>query len=661
MGVGIRFGVLGPVRLSHDGTELNPGARQQRQVLAMLLARAGSVVSQTEIVDAIWGADPPASAANVLHRSVGALRRLMEPGLPARAAGSLLARVGAGYLLRVRPATLDLLAFRDLTAQARRHAEPEQAVELYRQALELWRGPCADGLHSDHPLFLGIDGERSQAARDATDAALRSGRVRRILPAVRAAAGDQPLDEALQSRLVLALAADGQREQALAVFRGVRERLADELGIDPGPELSAAHGRLQTAPPPARAGAVLAPHLVRPAQLPSDHPFFAARTDVIQQATAAIDRQRATGPATLAVDGMPGAGKTTLAIHLAHRLAVHCPDGQLYADLRGYDPQAALRPAEVLRGFLTSLGASPRDLPADPAGLARRYRELLTGRRILILLDNCPDLTTVREMLPGTPGSIALMTSRAAGAATGETLRLTLPSAGEARAGLALRLGADRITAEPGAVDEIIDHCGRLPLALALVAARIATMPETPLAEIAADLAAEPGQLATFGTGDSDLDTAFSWSYRRLTPAAARLFRLLPLHPGAEFTMPSIAALAGAPMPVARLMAGDLISHALLEQSGGRLRMHRLLRAYALGLSQRTGPHEAGSREAGQREAQEREAREREAREREAAAGRVRAHLSAKTERETKPRPDGKTRNPDHLSCGPQDRMAHAA
>ncbi|MEU4425991.1 BTAD domain-containing putative transcriptional regulator [Actinoplanes sp. NPDC024001] len=426
-------------------------------------------------------------------------------------------------------------------------------------------------LAGTHPALLGIDGERSQAARDATDAALRAGLAGRILPAVRAAAQDQPLDEALQSRLVLALAADGHRDQALAAYRAVRERLADELGIDPGPELRAAYARL-------RRPAVQPVPAAAPAQLPSDHPFFAGRSALIERALASIERQRADGPALLTIDGMPGVGKTTLAIHLAHRLAAGFPDGQLYADLRGYDPRAAvLRPAEVLRGFLTCLGVPPAELPGDLPGLARRHRELLAGRRVLIVLDNCPDAPLIRDLLPGTPGSLVIMTSRAGLAGPGETLRLGLPTVEEARAALALRLGADRLAADPGAVDEIISRCGRLPLALALVAARIATVPEASLAEIAAELAE--------GAGDADLAAAFSWSYRRLVPAAARLFRLLPLHPGTELTVPSIAALAGVSAPVARLMIGDLVSHALLELRGDRLEMHRLLRAYAAELA----------------------------------------------------------------------------
>ncbi|MCM4082310.1 AfsR/SARP family transcriptional regulator [Paractinoplanes hotanensis] len=584
----VRFGILGPVRIWHGDTERDAGARQQRLILGLLLARSGAVVSQYELVDAVWGSEPPPSATNVLHRSIGLLRRTMEPGLPTRATGSLLTRVGTGYRLTVRPATLDLLAFRDLVTQARRHPDKHTALERYLHALSLWRGVCASGLEPAGrpcPVFTSIDGERSQATRDAADLALTIGEVSRVLPALRSAALPHPLDEALQSRHVRALAADGQRAQALAVYRTVRVRLAEELGIDPGAELRAAHDALTRATTGPRPGA----YRSRPAQLPSDHPFFAAPPPVVDRALEIIERQRRAGPAVLNINGMPGIGKTTLAIHVAHRLAAASPDGQLYADLRGVDPTAVVRPTEALRGFLTSLGELPRTLPGDVAALARRYRAVLAGRRVLLVLDNCDDPDLIRELLPGTPGSVVIVTSRSGSGTGDKTLRLDLPDSDEARDLLALRLGATRTAAEPGPVQQIIAACGHLPLALAMVAARAAANPHTPLATIAGELRDGPGRTAGFWSDDAGLAAAFSWSYQRLTPAAARVFRLLPLHPGPDMTTASIAALAGVTAPEARLVVGDLMSHALLELRTGRLHLHQLLRAYARVLSAEDG------------------------------------------------------------------------
>ncbi|XVV16418.1 BTAD domain-containing putative transcriptional regulator [Actinoplanes sp. CA-131856] len=464
----IRFAILGPVSLREGDRELHAGAGRQRTVLALLLARAGSVLGQNDLVDLVWGDDPPASAANVLHRSIGQLRRLMEPHLPVRSAGSLLSRVGDGYLLRADESTLDLLTFRKLVSSA---VTSEDPVGHYLRALSLWRGPCAEGLDPS-PVFDSVDGERAQAARDAADTALRTRQAARVLPALREVARAQPLDEPLQSRLMLALAADGQRDRALGIFHTVSERLGDELGIDPGAELRAARDTLRRRP------------AVRPAQLPSDHPFLVPR--LADRALAVIEEQRATGPAVLSIDGVEGVGKSTLAIHIAHRLAPSCPDGQLYADVRG------LGPAQVLRGFLTSLGEPAHSLPDSLEELARRWRSLLTGRRVLVVLDNCRSLDP--GLLPGTPGSVVIATSRGGGA-----FPLPLPSPAEATAMLDLRWGRDRVTAEPGAVAEIVERCGRLPSALAQIAARGAVEPDLPLAFLAADLEAEPVAAMTVG------------------------------------------------------------------------------------------------------------------------------------------------------------------
>ncbi|MCO8276769.1 winged helix-turn-helix domain-containing protein [Actinoplanes sp. TRM 88003] len=227
--------------------ELDLGGRQQRLVLALLLARAGSTVSLSELVDTIWEDDPPASAVNIVHRSIGALRRLVEPDLPVRATGRYLTRQAAGYQLRVGADRLDLLRFRSLVTRARRTGDPVRAVRLFTDALALWQGRCATGLEpvaGSQPAFVALESERSHAARDAADQALRAGLARAVIPALRHAAGLDPLDEALQARLLLALAADGRQAEAFDLFRALRRRLDDELGIGPGPELQAAYDRL---------------------------------------------------------------------------------------------------------------------------------------------------------------------------------------------------------------------------------------------------------------------------------------------------------------------------------------------------------------------------------------------------------------------------------
>lgn len=597
----LSFAVLGPVRAWRGLSEIDLGTRQQRLVLALLLARAGGGVSVAELVDLLWESDPPPSAVNVVHRHVGMLRRRFEPGLPTRAAGSVLIRDGAEYRLRIDGESLDLLRFRRLIAQAG-GSSGEPAVELYREALALWRDRCASGLQTDgrtHPEFAGVDGERFAAVRAATDVALRAGCVHVVLPAIRLAAEDEPLDEALQARLLLALAADGRRAEALAAYADIERRLADELGIQPGGDLRAARDSLldhdapaggSTSRPGVSSGELSRPTRAEPpAQLPADHPHFTGRRGVLAAAAELLAGDRRTS--ALVIDGMPGVGKTTLAVHLAHQLAARYPDGQLHADLRGFDGgDSVMTPAEALRGFLWSLGVAPAAIPAELHAQAGLYRSILAERRMLILLDNCRDWEQIRHLLPGTGGSLVIATTRRritgmAGQAGAHPLHLDLLTHAEARELLTRRLG-DAVAADQAAVDEIIARCGRLPLALALVATRSVGRPGLSLPAVAGELAEADGRLAGFGDTHADLEAIFSWSYQALTPEAARLFRLLPLHPTGELSAEAVAALGGLSLRAARSLLAELGSQLLVQPGNGRWRMHDLLRAYAVELGE---------------------------------------------------------------------------
>ncbi|MFC3742935.1 AfsR/SARP family transcriptional regulator [Paractinoplanes deccanensis] len=594
----LRFSILGPVRVRNGTVDLELGGRQQRLLLALLLARAGSVVGLGELVDAIWGDDPPASAVNSIHRAVGTLRRLIEPNLPVRAVGEHLVRHSAGYRLEVDEDALDLLRFRSLVRRARQAAGDAEAVHHYAEALALWQGPPAAGLEPvsrTHPAFIALEAELAQTVREAGDVALRSGGSRLLLPTLRRIAGWRPFDEALLARVMLALAAEGRQAEALDAYQEVRRRLADELGLDPGPELRQARDRVlrglaETEPVHEEAAA---PTRFVPAQLPGDHPYYTGRADVLARAEAILadDRRQGRPTVALAFDGMPGVGKTTFAVHLAHRLAPSYPDGQLYVDLRGYAPEGPMTPAEALRGFLSSLGVRGEDRPAELHAAAGLFRSLLAGRRMLIVLDNARDFEQVRHLLPGTGGSLVLVTSRArltdlitAGA---HPLPIELPSSAEARDNLVSRLGRARVEAEPTAVQAIIERCARHPLALAMVAARAMALPDTPLTEIAADLTGDRERLDGF---DGGLAAIFSWSYRALSPAAARLFRLLPVYPGPDITVDVAAALAGTDERTARSLLGELAAQMLTQVRGGRHQLHDLLRAYAWGLSEAEDP-----------------------------------------------------------------------
>jgi hypothetical protein len=483
-----------------------------------------------------------------------------------------LIRHATGYRVQPDEDTCDLSRFRALSGRAAL-AEDGAAVGLYAEALALWTGPVGAGL--EHPIFVALDGELARTAHEAADVALRSGHAPRILPALLRIAGWRPLDEALQARVALALTADGRQAEAVARFRTVRERLSAELGLDPGPELRQAQERVLRQD--VRAVTIV------PAQLPGDHPFFTGRAELLARAEKLIADDRAT---MLAFDGMPGIGKTTIAVHLAHRLAESYPYAQLYIDLHGFAAQGPpLTAIEALHSFLGSLGVRAMDQPTDLNAAAGLYRGITAGRRMLVVLDNAVDFPQVRHLLPATPEGLALVTSRTritglltAGA---QPLPVDLPAADEARENLVKRLGRARVDAETEAVQHLIEHCGRHPLAIAMVAARAVTMPDVPLRQLVEDLAdaSDPDSV------DDQLTAVFSWSYRALTPAAARLFRLIPLHANAEITPTVAAALARVDRHVAATLLHELGTQMLTQVRAGSHQMHDLLRRYAAALS----------------------------------------------------------------------------
>ncbi|XES00055.1 tetratricopeptide repeat protein [Streptomyces sp. S1D4-11] len=333
-----------------------------------------------------------------------------------------------------------------------------------------------------------------------------------------------------------------------------------------------------------------------PAQLPLDLPTFTGRRAELDEVLAPLSSEGRSAETVVisAIGGMAGVGKTTLAVHWAHRVTDRYPDGQLYVNLRGFDPSGAvMRPDEAIRGFLDTLGVPPERVPHGLDAQAALYRSMLAGRRFLVLLDNARDSDHVRPLLPGTPGCLTIVTSRnqlsglvAAHGAHSLTLRPL--DTDEARELLIRRLGAERVAAEQEAVAEIIALCAGLPLALACVAARAATHPHFSLSAIAAELREAHGSLDAFIEADAsaDVGAVFSWSSRALSPAAARLFRLLGLHPGPDFTAPAAAALAGLAVREARLLLTELSRvHLINEHAPGRYAFHDLLRAYAAELA----------------------------------------------------------------------------
>ncbi|WP_431977824.1 AfsR/SARP family transcriptional regulator [Micromonospora haikouensis] len=258
--------ILGPLRVRRGDAEVDVGPPQQRCLLALLLARTGHPVGTPELVDLLWGPDAPPSAVNTIHKYVGGLRRLLEPGLPPRAPGTYLTRHGNGYRFTAGPEALDLALFRRTVAEAKAYArggEPDAALDRYAAALRLGHGPAGDGLAGTpaaRSTFARLDGEFTDAVLDAAGIAIRLRRPAPVLASLRRAAERDPFDERVQAGLVTTLAAAGRQAEALAAYRSIRARLADELGIDPGPDLREAHRRVltQAGPPPRRTGRAVA-------------------------------------------------------------------------------------------------------------------------------------------------------------------------------------------------------------------------------------------------------------------------------------------------------------------------------------------------------------------------------------------------------------------
>jgi DNA-binding SARP family transcriptional activator/tetratricopeptide (TPR) repeat protein len=590
------FRVLGPVGVWRDGVEVDLGAPQQRTVLAVLLARVGLTVSVDEIVDAMWGEDPPGTAVNAVQRSVGLLRRALEPELATRDAGRWLIRSGRGYRLALDAETVDLLRFRQLVTQARSAGDAASGVEAIGAALDLWRGPAANGIDPrvrDQAAFIALDREYLATAREAADLALAAGNAERVLPALRLAAARGPFDEPVQGRLIRLLAAAGHQAEALEVYEVVRRRLADELGIDPGAELTAARDGVLS---PGVAGAAAPVGVPVPAQLPADLAVFTGRRAELARALALpTDRVSAAETVVItAIGGMAGIGKTSLAVRWAHQIADRFPDGQLYLNLRGFDPAGqVVGPGDALVTLLDGLGVSPARVPTGVDARAALYRSRIAGRKMLVLLDNARDAGQVRPLLPGSAGCLVIVTSRnqltSLVAVEGAHLvTLDLLSAVDAVDFLARRLGVDRVGAEPDAVADIVALCGGLPLALAIAAARAATHPGFGLAAIAGEMGATERRLDAFAGPDPAINarTVFSWSYTTLSPGAARLFRLLGLTSGPDISSAAAASLAGVgPAEVRMLLAELTAAHLVSESAPGRYTSHDLVRAYAAELS----------------------------------------------------------------------------
>jgi DNA-binding SARP family transcriptional activator/Tfp pilus assembly protein PilF len=591
----MEFRVLGPVEVRHGGQVEVLSGRLRRTLLGVLLARANRPVPVDLLTDALWGDRPDPRAAKKLQLHVHRLRGLLDD--PAR-----LTFGAAGYQLRVRPEEVDAERFDALVGEgtAAAEREPQRAIESLRAALTLWRGtPFAD---DEVPALT--DWARQLAERRLTaveslhQAELACGLHEAVIGELSDLAREHPLRERLHELLMIALYRAGRQAEALEVYRRARHALVSELGLEPGPELRELQRRLLADDLPEQAPDARPARREVPAQLPADVRGFVGREAELAELDGLLSTEApvAISPMTLVVAGTAGVGKTALAVRWAHRVRDRFPDGQLYVDLRGYGPDEPVSPADATAGFLRALGLDGTAIPEDLDERAARFRTLVDRRRMLILLDNARTVEQVRPLLPAGSTCLTLVTSRDSlaglvvryGAHRIELDRLSPPDAVDL---LRVLLGA-RADVEPTAVGVLVERCARLPLALRVAAEMVRSRPGRAIDELAGELADQQDALDLLAT-DDDPHTAvravFSWSYRQLDPAAAKVFRLLGSHHGHDVDAYAVAAMAGTGLREARRALAVLVRAHLVDPiAGDRYQPHDLLRAYAAELAATT-------------------------------------------------------------------------
>jgi DNA-binding SARP family transcriptional activator len=608
---GLWLAALGPLEAWKDGTPLHLGPPARRAVLGLLLVEPGVLVRRDTIIDVLWDEAPPRTAVGLVQAHVSRIRRLLDSqkrgGYGDGAVGDdgVISSVRGAYRLRLSREQLDLLVFRDLAARAAAawgSGDEATAVECYGQAVGLWRGdPLADlEALNGCPGLTALSQELVGVLLRYAEVACALGLHFRVLPRLRALADTDPLNEPAHARLMIALAGCGQQAAAIRVYEGVRSRLDRELGLYPGEELTEAYlrvlrqdirsgktGRVPMSRPAPADGV----HVV-PRQLPVGPRNFTGRACELATLSGLLEQEARPGRGVgiVAVTGMAGIGKTALAVYWAHQVAGQFPDGQLFVNLRGFSPSGApVAATEAVHRLLAALGVPPARIPADPDGQAGLYRSLLVGRCMLIVLDNARGAEQVRPLLPGSPGCMVLVTSRnrltgLAAAESAHLLNLGVLTAYESCALLSASVGAERATAEPAAISELIRLCACLPLALCDAAARAVARPGLPLAALAAEMRDTQGRLDALETGEpaTSVRMVFSWSRARLREPASRMFRLLGIHPGPDIAVPAAASLAGMSRGQAYLALAELCDeHLLTEYAPGRYSLHELLRAYA--------------------------------------------------------------------------------
>ncbi|MEV0898923.1 BTAD domain-containing putative transcriptional regulator [Actinoplanes sp. NPDC049802] len=575
--------LLGPVEIVADGRALDAGPPQQRLVLTALAADAGRLIGTESLIDRVWD-QAPSGARRTLQVHLSRLRRLLDTARTDDQASVRVVRRSGGYQLDVAPDQVDAHRFRRLVEQAHeRHLSDLDRSKLLAEALDLWRGPPLADLPGQwaatvrqawHQQYL-------DAVQEWAAASVRTGETGPALALLAGLTAERATDEPLAGAYIRALYAAGRPSDALDHYAVVRRHLAERLGADPGPELQQLYRQILAADP-ALTSPVAEPNTRwTPQQLPAPAPAFTGRAGELARLAAGGD-----GADVLitVIDGMAGSGKTALAVEAAHRIADRYPDGQLYLDLRGYREGAEpAGPAEALGHLLHGVGVPAAQIPEGVDGRAALYRTRLVGRRMLILLDNAAGEDQVAPLLPGAPGCLVLVTSRRQLAGLDNTRRLALDTLTPADA---VALFVRRAGGHPAElIAELVELCGRLPLAIRIAAARLRAHPTWTLEHLVERLRDPRHRLAELEAGQRSVAAAFDLSYRRLGSEARRAYRVLGTHPGPDLDEHVAAALLDVPPVAATQLLHQLMdANLLLEPAAGRYRFHALVRAHAVSL-----------------------------------------------------------------------------
>ncbi|MFC4628735.1 BTAD domain-containing putative transcriptional regulator [Promicromonospora alba] len=595
----VAFSVLGPLVARVGDVQLSIGGPVQRRVLAMLLLEPGHVVSLDRLVDAVWDEDPPSTAAHQIRKAAASLRKRVPCG------HAVIVTEGPGYRVDVTRCRLDLLEFDERMSAARaalKDGAQEAAVNALWSALSLWRGAAVSGV--DAPVIraaaTALDERRLSAAEQVFELSLSLGECGPIIPELRALIAEHPLRETLRAQLMLALYRTGRQAEALDEYARIRELLRDTLGIDPGIRIADLHASILNADPDLGEPSPPVPVAAKSSADVRDRPFLRARTlpsslrdftgrskelarllALMNSGTVPAGRS----PRIIAIDGMGGVGKTSLAIEAAHRVGEHFPDGQLAVDLRGFTPGVApLAPMAALNVLLRAVGLPDDRIPDNIEARSGLWQSLLADRRLLILLDNAAGTQQLQHLLPASSGCLVLVTSRAKlldldGAAW---ISVDHMSPEESVALIGEILPAERVQDELPEVRELADLCGHLPLALRIAAARVASRPGWTIRYMVDRLRDEGRRLTELRSNERSVAATLHLSYVAMPEAHRRALRILGIHPGTTMDLHSTAALLGMRAQNTEDVLESLVDANLLQQPGsGIYAFHDLVRNFA--------------------------------------------------------------------------------